>query len=105
ITDYSSIAADYSLLRRPLLFYAPDLEVYKKKRGFYEPYEQFTNGVWASSWAEVLDMTRRVFEDSDWREELIITVSDSLRLRYHTYTDALSRYRVAALLTGTSHAN
>lgn len=36
ITDYSSVMFDYSLLKRPMLFYAYDLDNYKNKlRGFY----------------------------------------------------------------------
>lgn len=36
ITDYSSVMFDYSLLKRPMLFYAYDLDFYKKDlRGFY----------------------------------------------------------------------
>lgn len=36
VTDYSSVMFDYSLLHRPMLFYAFDLENYKNKlRGFY----------------------------------------------------------------------
>ncbi len=40
ITDYSSVMFDYSILRRPILFYAYDLEKYKNDlRGFYFDYE------------------------------------------------------------------
>jgi CDP-glycerol glycerophosphotransferase len=35
ITDYSSVMFDFALLRRPMLFYAPDLEVYNRRRGSY----------------------------------------------------------------------
>lgn len=36
VTDYSSVMFDYSLLRRPMLFYAYDLEHYQNNlRGFY----------------------------------------------------------------------
>lgn len=36
ITDYSSVMFDYSLLKRPMFFFAYDLENYKKNlRGFY----------------------------------------------------------------------
>ncbi|HET6818444.1 MAG TPA: bifunctional glycosyltransferase family 2 protein/CDP-glycerol:glycerophosphate glycerophosphotransferase [Mycobacteriales bacterium] len=35
ITDYSSVMFDYALLRRPMLFYAYDLELYNQTRGSY----------------------------------------------------------------------
>ncbi len=38
ITDYSSIIFDFALLERPMFFYAPDLEEYYDKRGFYFDY-------------------------------------------------------------------
>lgn len=40
VTDYSSVFFDYSLLRRPICFYAPDLEKYRQElRGFYLDYD------------------------------------------------------------------
>ena len=44
ITDYSSLVFEYSLLERPILFYAVDLEEYNDWRGFYYPYETMTPG-------------------------------------------------------------
>src|SRR5699024_4882982 len=39
VTDYSSVFFDYSLLKRPICFYAHDLEKYKEQlRGFYLDY-------------------------------------------------------------------
>lgn len=38
ITDYSSIIFEYSIYRRPMLFYAPDMEEYDVERGFYLDY-------------------------------------------------------------------
>ena len=36
ITDYSSVMFDYSLLKRPMLFFAYDLDNYRENlRGFY----------------------------------------------------------------------
>jgi CDP-glycerol glycerophosphotransferase len=39
VTDYSSVFFDYAALRRPMIFYAFDLEAYRDKlRGFYLDY-------------------------------------------------------------------
>ncbi len=35
ITDYSSVAFDFMLLDRPILYYVPDLEQYRRDRGLY----------------------------------------------------------------------
>ena len=39
ITDYSSILYDYSLLQKPLILFAPDLDTYVRENGFYEDYD------------------------------------------------------------------
>lgn len=44
ITDYSSIVFDFSILEKPMVFYTPDLEEYKKERGLYYDYESFVPG-------------------------------------------------------------
>lgn len=38
ITDYSSIVFDYLAYKKPFVLFAPDLEEYEKKHGFYLPY-------------------------------------------------------------------
>ena len=40
ITDYSSTMFDYLIYRKPLVLFAPDLEEYEKKRGFYLDYRK-----------------------------------------------------------------
>lgn len=44
ITDYSSVIFDYSLLGRPMVFFAYDLDEYKKDRDFYYDYQTFIPG-------------------------------------------------------------
>ncbi|MEH7574423.1 CDP-glycerol glycerophosphotransferase family protein, partial [Cytobacillus firmus] len=44
VTDYSSIIFDYSLLCRPMVFFAADLEEYRQERDFYYEYESFIPG-------------------------------------------------------------
>ena len=38
ISDYSNVIYEYSLLNRPIILYAYDLESYEKERGFYIDY-------------------------------------------------------------------
>jgi CDP-glycerol glycerophosphotransferase len=54
VTDYSSIAYDYSLVGGPIVFLAPDLEHYTKTRGLYVPYRSFTGGRQVGTWSHVL---------------------------------------------------
>ncbi len=44
ITDYSSLAFEYSLLERPMIFFAYDIDSYVDERGFYYPFEEFCPG-------------------------------------------------------------
>lgn len=54
ITDYSSIAFDYSLTGKPILWFAPDLQQYEASRGLYEPYASVTEGEFADTWDDVV---------------------------------------------------
>ena len=44
IADYSSIIFEYSLLEKPMLFFAYDLEEYERDRSFYYDYKSFIPG-------------------------------------------------------------
>lgn len=55
ISDYSSLVFEYALFRRPMIFFAYDLELYNDWRGFYYDYEELTPG-------PVVDTTERVAE-------------------------------------------
>lgn len=44
VTDYSSIIFDYSLLKRPIAFFVPDLEEYINERDFYYDFDDFIPG-------------------------------------------------------------
>jgi len=53
VTDYSSLAFEYSLLRRPIFFLAPDIDDYIDERGFYYPFAEFAPGPIVSTTAEL----------------------------------------------------
>jgi CDP-glycerol glycerophosphotransferase (TagB/SpsB family) len=54
VTDYSSVAFDYSILGRPIYFFAPDVERYESQRGLYDPYAALTDGRHHLSWTSLL---------------------------------------------------
>ncbi|MFS0654167.1 CDP-glycerol glycerophosphotransferase family protein [Bacillus sp. 179-C3.3 HS] len=59
ITDYSSVFFDYANLKRPMLFYVPDIETYRDKlRGFYFDFEQEAPGPLVKDTASVIDWVR-----------------------------------------------
>jgi CDP-ribitol ribitolphosphotransferase len=44
VTDYSSAMYEFSLLGRPIAFFAPDLDAYERERGFYFDYRSGVPG-------------------------------------------------------------
>jgi teichoic acid ribitol-phosphate primase len=44
VTDYSSAIFEFSLLERPMAFFAPDLDAYERERGFYVAYRDWVPG-------------------------------------------------------------
>lgn len=60
ITDYSSVVFEYSLLQRPILFFAYDLEEYYDERGFYYPYEDFIPGPLVQTTRDIVHNIRQI---------------------------------------------
>ena len=59
ITDYSSIIFDYSALKKPMVFYAYDLEDFEKNsRGFYCDYEQYVPGPVCRTQDELMEQVK-----------------------------------------------
>lgn len=44
ISDYSSLVFEYSLMDKPMVFFAYDMQEYIDDRGFYYPFEEFCPG-------------------------------------------------------------
>ena len=93
ITDYSSIAFDFSLTGGPILFLAPDEDSYAASRGFYEPYREFSGGREVRSWSSLLDQLRRYDADREWAAQLRAH-SELLSGRHFAYRDGRNTRRV-----------
>ena len=63
ITDYSSIVFEYSLLERPMIFYAHDRASYTKERDFYYDYEAFVPGPIVETTEDLIDQLQRTSFD------------------------------------------
>ena len=68
ITDYSSVIFEYALLRRPMAFFAYDLDDYNDWRGFYYDYEDMTPGPVMQSSQQVAEWVGGLTEDVDLAE-------------------------------------
>ncbi|WP_412487048.1 teichoic acid ribitol-phosphate polymerase TarL [Staphylococcus xylosus] len=54
ISDYSSLVYEFAVFKRPMIFYAFDLEDYITSRDFYEPYETFVPGKIVESFNDLI---------------------------------------------------
>lgn len=59
VTDYSSNIFEYSLMRKPMLFFAYDKVQYSFSRGFHRDYEESAPGKVCYTFAELLEAFRK----------------------------------------------
>ncbi|MBF7124553.1 CDP-glycerol glycerophosphotransferase family protein [Pediococcus pentosaceus] len=66
ITDYSSVFFDYAYLKRPILFYPYDYEIYKDElRGFYLDYQKDLPGKIAYNSVDLYDEIENELKEND----------------------------------------
>ncbi len=93
ITDFSSIAFDYSLVGGPIVFLAPDVVTYSSTRGSYEPFSDFSGGFQAESWTSVIEL----LNESDTAPATRKRMTDHtqwLARRVYSFTDGQNTARV-----------
>lgn len=86
VTDYSSIVYEYSLLRRPMVFYAYDMETYSAVRGFHRPYADTAPGKVCQTFECLLESIRN--------EDFEIEKVDRFRKENFDHIDTNSADRV-----------
>lgn len=95
VTDYSSAALDYSLLGRPIVWFAPDLEHYERTRGLYEPLVVTSGGRIERTWEQTLDRLEQVLLQPA-RRRAACARSLALAGRFHDYPEGGAAARVLA---------
>lgn len=95
ISDYSSLIFEYSLMERPMIFFAYDLEDYFDDRGFYYNYGEMTPGPVCRTTGEIIDYIRHIDELFDPRQ-----VKD-FREKFMSSCDGHSTDRILEMVFGT----
>lgn len=98
ITDYSSIALDFSLLGRPIVWFAPDLQDYGSARGLYEPLEVTSGGRVAQDWTAALARIAELRPGSPAHRAAEAETRE-LAARFHAYPEGNAADRVLAAIT------
>lgn len=96
ITDYSSIAIDFSLLGRPIVWFAPDLEHYTATRGLYEPLEVTAAGRVQRDWAAVVTRLTEVLPAGSSQRRGAEADARALAGRFHAHPEGGAARRVVA---------
>lgn len=93
ITDYSSVMFDYSLLKRPMIFYVYDLEEYKEElRGFYFDFCKEAPGPLVTDTQQLIETINK----SDFTA-YETKYSDFIK-KYHTYEKGTASLQIVKLI-------
>lgn len=93
ISDYSSLVYEFAVFKRPMLFYAFDLEDYITSRDFYEPYETFVPGKIVQSFDNLITS----LDNEDYELEKVEPFLD----KHFKYQDGRSSERLVRHLFGS----
>lgn len=94
ISDYSSVIFEYSLLVRPMIFFAYDLEEYDRDRSFYNKYEDFVPGEIVRDTEGIISAVRAVQNSFD-RQRV-----ESFKEEFMNACDGHSTERIADAFIG-----
>lgn len=93
ISDYSSLIFEYSLMEKPMLFFAYDLKDYFDWRGFYYNYENLTPG-------PVVTTTEELVEQLKHLGELDLSVVRQFKEKFMSACDGHATERILKLAFG-----
>lgn len=104
VSDYSSLVYDAALVPLPVVFLAPDVADYARRRGFYGDYADVAGEDWATTWTEAAAQLDRVLGDDDERAARLER-SRARSAAVHAFRDGRNTDRVyRAILAGIGAA-
>ncbi|WP_243074607.1 CDP-glycerol glycerophosphotransferase family protein [Microbacterium sp. SS28] len=100
VTDYSSLVFDSALVPLPVVFLAPDVEAYRRRRGFYGTYADVAGDEAVSDWTGAAARLDAIFGDEAARDRALARAR-KLDQRVHAHRDGRNTERVyRAILAG-----
>jgi CDP-glycerol glycerophosphotransferase len=95
VTDFSSIAFDFSLTGGEIVFLAPDVVTYSSTRGSYEPFSDFSGGFEVTDWVGAIALLSEADSKPATRSRML-EHTHWLANRVYSFSDAGSAARVYA---------
>lgn len=93
VTDYSSVMFDYSILQRPIFFFAYDLENYKDNlRGFYFDFLKEVPGPISRSTEQLVDDIQN-YQPQNWKEKY-----QKFSMKYNHVDDGRASEKIVDLI-------
>ncbi|MEU1970195.1 CDP-glycerol glycerophosphotransferase family protein [Microbacterium sp. NPDC019599] len=100
VTDYSSLIFDSSLVPLPVVFLAPDVELYARRRGFYGTYAEVAGDHAVADWTGAAERLDALLGDREVRDAALERAR-ILDARVHAHRDGANTLRVyRAILAG-----
>ncbi|MFB8387120.1 CDP-glycerol glycerophosphotransferase family protein [Microbacterium sp. NPDC055910] len=93
VTDYSSLVFDAALVPLPVVYLAPDLAEYARRRGFYGTYADVAGDDAAESWTDAAEQLSRLLGDDD-EDARRRGLSRAVSARFHAFRDGRNAERV-----------
>lgn len=90
ISDYSALIFDFSVLEKPMLFFTPDLDTYKKETGLFLDYENEIPGPICTYEEEIVKHIKN--------NKFDMKSISKFNKKYHAYSDGKSLDRVLYLI-------
>lgn len=96
MTDYSSVMFDYSILKRPMIFYTYDLDEYYNNRGFYFDFLEEAPGPFVYDTEGLIETFRGGVDFSQYKEKY-----DAFYQKFNSWDDGCASEKVVKIIQDT----